>query len=116
MCVIALIGAASSPTGLSVVCESSSAVVSFQSPVYGGECVECYVATAVSEERNVSCNVSSGEDSLNCSFSLEGNANNYLFSVYGVTRVNESYVLLGNITSQEKETRKMCVKLRFLKC
>ena len=30
------------------------------------------MVTAVSEERNVSCNVSSGEDSLNCSFSLEG--------------------------------------------
>ena len=61
--------------------------------------MEYYVATAVSEERNVSCNVSSGEDSLNCSFSLEGNANDYLFSVYGVTRVNESYVLIGDITS-----------------
>ena len=92
-------GPASSPTGLSVVWDSSSAVVSFQSPVYGGECVEYYVATAVSEERNVSCNVSSGEDSPNCSFSLEGNANDYLFSVYGVTRVNESYVLNGSTTS-----------------
>ena len=90
-------GPASSPTGLSVVWNSSSAVVSFQSPVYGGECVEYYVATAVSEERTVSCNVSSGED--NCSFSLEGNANDYLFSVYGVIRVNESYALIGNTTS-----------------
>ena len=49
------------------------------SPVYGGECVEYYVATAVSEERNVSCNVRSGEDSLYCSFSLEGNASDYLY-------------------------------------
>ena len=61
--------------------------------------MEYYLATAVSEERNVSCNVSSGEDSLNCSLSLEGNANNYLFSVYGVTHVNESYVLIGHTTS-----------------
>ena len=63
--------------------------------------MEYYVATAVSEERNVSCNVRSGEDSLNCSFSLEGNANDYLFSVYGVTRVNESHVLIGHTTTSD---------------
>ena len=50
-----LIAPASPPTGLSVVWDPPSAVVSFQSPVYGGECVDHYVVTAVSEERSVSC-------------------------------------------------------------
>ena len=96
-----LTGPASPPTALSLVCDSSSVELSFQSPVYGGECVEYYVVTAVSEEeeRNVSCNPTSGEDSHSCSISLQGNANDYTFSVHAVTRVNDSFVFIGNSTT-----------------
>ena len=33
---------------LSLVCDSSSVVVSFQPPVYGAECVDYYIVTAIS--------------------------------------------------------------------
>ena len=49
------VGPASSPTNLSLVCDSSSVVVSFQPPVYGAECVDYYTVTAISEGRNVTC-------------------------------------------------------------
>ena len=55
------LGNASSPTNLSVECSSSSAVVSFQPPVYGAECVDHYIVTAASEERNVTCVISEQE-------------------------------------------------------
>ena len=60
--------------------------------------MEYYVVTAVSEEeeRNVSCNATSGEDSHTCSISLQGNAN---FTVHAVTRVNDSFVFIGNSTT-----------------
>ena len=95
------VGPASPPTALSLECDSSSVELSFQSPVYGGECVEYYVVTAVSEEeeRNVSCNATSGEDSHSCSISLQGNANDYNFTVHAVTRVNDSFVFIGNSTT-----------------
>ena len=98
---ISLTGPASAPTALSLECNSSSVELSFQSPVYGGECVEYYVVTAVSEEeeRNVSCNPTSGEDSHSCSISLQGNANDYTFTVHAVTRVNDSFVFIGNSTT-----------------
>ena len=63
--------------------------------------MEYYVVTAVSEEeeRNVSCNATSGEHSHSCSISLQGNANDYNFTVHAVTRVNESFVFIGNSTT-----------------
>ena len=92
-------GPASPPTSLSVVCNSSSAVVSFQSPVYGGECVDYYVVTAVSEERNVLCNVTSASE-RNCSIDLgDGNVNDFNFTVHGVTRVNDSFIYNGSIAT-----------------
>ena len=92
-------GPASAPTDLSVVCDSSSAAVSFQSPVYGGECVDYYVVTAVSEEeeRNVSCNTTSGEHE--CTLSLDGTPNDYKFTVHSVTVVNDSFLFTGENTS-----------------
>ena len=82
------------------MCDSSSAVVSFQSPVYGGECVDYYVVTAVNEEeeRNVSCHATSYELKHNCSISFDGSANinDYNFTVFGVTRVNSSFIYNGD--------------------
>ena len=88
------VGPASAPTILSLECNSSSVV-------YGGECVEYYVVTAVSEEeeKNVSCNATSGEDSQSCSISLQGNASDYNFTVHAVSRVNDSFVFIGNSTT-----------------
>ncbi|CAI8047791.1 hypothetical protein GBAR_LOCUS26447, partial [Geodia barretti] len=97
---ICIAGPASPPTSLSVVCDFSSAVVSFQSPVYGGECVDYYVVTAVSGERNVSCNVTSYGSEINCSIYLgDGNVNDYNFTVHGVTRVNDSFIYNGHIAT-----------------
>ena len=63
--------------------------------------MEYYVVTAVSEEeeRTVSCNYTSGEDSHSCSISLQGNANDYNFSVRAVTCVNDSFIFIGNSTT-----------------
>ena len=90
-------GPASAPTALSVVWDPPSAVVSFQSPVYGGECVDYYVVTAVSEEeeRNVSCTAISDELKYNCS--INGDVNNYIFTAYAVTSVNDSFIYNGSI-------------------
>ena len=82
-----------------MVCDSSSAVVSFQSPVYGGECVDYYVVTAVSEEeeKNVLCTTTSGE--RECRLPLDGTANDYKFTVHAVTVVNDSFLFIGENTS-----------------
>ena len=92
-------GAASSPTHLSVVWDPPSAVVSFQSPVYGGECVDYYVVTAVSEEeeKNVSCDAIHYELKHSCTI-FDGSAkiNDYSFTIYGVTRVNSSFIYTGD--------------------
>ena len=63
--------------------------------------MEYYVVTAVSEEeeRNVSCTATSGEDSHSCSISLQGNANDYNFTVHAVSRVNDSFIFIGNSTT-----------------
>ena len=63
---------------------SPSALVSFQPPVYGAECVAYYTVTAVNEERNVTCNVTSDTFVQNCSIP-DANIYDYLFSVYSVT-------------------------------
>ena len=78
------IGPASAPTALSVVWDPPSAVVSFQSPVYGGECVDYYVVTAVSEEENATCEPA-GDLKFNCNLS-DRNVNDFNFTVYSVTR------------------------------
>ena len=79
---------------------SSSAVVGFQSPVYGGECVDHYVVTAVSEERNVSCNVNNSYGrEYSCNISVDGNVNDYRFTVYSVTLVNDSFYYEGDNVS-----------------
>ena len=79
-------GPVSPPTDLSVVCNSSSAVVSFHPLVYGAECVGYYIVTAVSEERNVPCHATSDELTHNCSIPPDSNVNDYNFTVYSVTR------------------------------
>ena len=90
-CVEYFTGPASSPTNMSVVCDSSSAEVSFQPPVYGSECVDHYVVSAVSEERNVICNATSNDDLIyNCILN-DSNVNDYNFTVYSVTNgINDS--------------------------
>ncbi|CAI8044966.1 hypothetical protein GBAR_LOCUS24889 [Geodia barretti] len=97
---VCVTGPASPPTVLSVVWDSPSAVVSFQSPVYGGECVNYYVVTAASEERNVLCNVTSDGTETNCSIYLgDDNVNDFNFTVHGVTRVNDILVYNGSIAT-----------------
>jgi hypothetical protein len=81
---ICVTGPASAPTDLSVVWDSSSAVVSFQPPEYGGECVDHYVVTATSEDGNVTCDA---ENLLThkCNVAPGGNISFFNFIVYSVT-------------------------------
>ena len=60
--------------------------------------MDYYVVTAVSEERNVSCNATSNGHGHSCSVSLGNNANDYNFTVYGAIRVNDSYIYNGSAT------------------
>ena len=79
------IAPASPPTGLSVVWDPPSAVVSFQSPVYGGECVDYYVVTAVSEEENITCGTTSDIFMFNCTIPSDRSVYDFNFTVYSVT-------------------------------
>ena len=92
-------GSASAPTITSVVWNSSSAVVSFHPPVYGAECVDYYVVTAVSEERNVPCHATSDELMHNCRIPPDSNVNDYNFTVYSVTRGIDCIVHSGSIAT-----------------
>ena len=58
-----------------------------------------YVVTAVSDERNVSCNITSYSREHSCSVSLDGNVNDYNFTMYGVTPVNDSFSYTGSIST-----------------
>ena len=62
--------------------------------------MDYYVVTAVSGERNVSCNVTSDASERNCSIDLgDGNVNDYNFTVHAVTRVNDSFIYNGDIAT-----------------
>ena len=76
---------------MSIVLNPSSAVVSFQPPVYGAECVHHYIITAMSyaesvitEERSVVCNATSVGLAHNCIIPLHS-GNEFIFSVFSVT-------------------------------
>ena len=76
--------------------------------------MDYYVVTAVSEERNISCYTTSVAHQHTCSFSsLESNANEYSFTVYGVTRVNESHVYHGSTATDCCEFLKPHFKLLY---
>ena len=62
--------------------------------------MDYYVVTAVSEEeeRNVSCDVTNYGSEHNCNISTVENANNYNFTIYGVTCVNSSLIYNGDST------------------
>ena len=65
-----LIGNASSPTNVSVECSVTFAVVRFQPPVYGAECVSQYSVMAVDKNQMVNCtNISDAHQThvFNCS-------------------------------------------------
>ena len=74
-------------------------MVSFHPPVYGVECVDYYVVTAVSEERNVPCNATSDELTHSCIIAPDSNVNDYNFTVYSVTRGVDGTLYNGSITS-----------------
>ena len=90
-----LSGNASPPTNLSVEYSTSSAVVSFQPPMFSAECVDHYIVTAASEERNVTCSPSTDQFMHTCS--LPGtNVNDYNFTVYGVTNGVDGVTYIGD--------------------
>ena len=93
-------GGSSAPTDLSVMCDSSSAIVSFQPPVYGAECVKHYVVTLISEEGNVTCYTTTSQElTYNCSIPQGSNVNNYSFAVYSVTRGIDGAIYQGSVAS-----------------
>ena len=62
--------------------------------------MDYYVVTAVSEERNVSCIVTSNGSENNCSIDLgDGYVNDYNFTVHAVTHVNDSFIYNGSIAT-----------------
>ena len=62
--------------------------------------MDYYVVTAVSEERNVLCNVTSDASERNCSIDVgDSNVNDFNFTVHAVTRVNDSFVYNGDIAT-----------------
>ena len=93
-----MVGPESPSTSLSVVCDSSSAEVSFQPPVYGSECVDHYVVSTVSEERNVGCNATSNDLIYNCTLP-DSNVNDYNFTVYSVTNGIDGTTYNGSIAT-----------------
>ena len=65
--------------------------------MYGTQCVDYYIITAVSEERNVTCYASREPLTYNCSIPQGSNVNDYDFTVSAVTRGINLYN--GSITS-----------------
>ena len=63
--------------------------------------MDYYVVTAVSEEeeKNVSCNATGSGALQNCKISLKGVANDYNFTAYSVTGVNDSFSYNGSIAT-----------------
>ena len=99
-----------------MVSDSSSAVVSFHPPVYGTECVDYYVVTAVSEERNVPCHATSGELIHNCSIPPDSNVNDYNFTVYAVTRRVDGALYNGSIATGCSEINIILQYMASVKC
>ena len=104
-----IIGPASSPTGLSVVWNSLSAVVSFQSPVYGGECVEYYVVTAVGSEENITCDPTEDIFVHNCNIPSDRNVNNFNFTVHSVTTGVDGVAYNGGALTDCCKLTRLCV-------
>ena len=105
---VVILGPASSPTDLSVVCDSSSAVVSFQSPVYGGECVEYYVVTAVGSE-NITCDPTEDTFVQNCNIPSDRNVNSFNFTVYSVTTGVDGVAYDGGALTDCCKLTRLCV-------
>ena len=93
------VGPASSPTNLSVVLNSSLAVVSFQPPVYGAECVDYYTVTAISEETDIMCTATSDDPIHKCSIPPNTNVNDCNFIVYSVTSGVDGALHNGSIAT-----------------
>ena len=97
-----------------MVWDSSSVVVSFHPPVYGTECVDYYVITAVSEERNEPCNATSDELTHNCSIPPDSNVNDYNFTVYSVTRGIDGALYNGsNATDCSNTHTRKCIHVEY---
>ena len=103
---IAVLGPVSPPTELALVWNSSTVSVSFQSPVYGGECVDYYVVTAVSEEQNLSCGYT--DLTYNCRIPPGKSVDEYNFTVYGVTQGINGVLYNGNSSTDCCEMHTAC--------
>ena len=90
---------ASPPTVSSVVWNSVSATVSFLPPVYGAQCVDYYVVTALSEDRNITCNSTSDDLIHDCNIPPDSTVNDYNFTVHSVTRGVDGALYNGSITT-----------------
>ena len=76
--------------------------------MYGSECVDHYVVSAVSEERNVRCNATSNDLIYNCILP-DSNVNDYNFTVYSVTNGINGTTYNGSIATD-------CCELNPLIC
>ena len=99
---------------MSVVWDSILAEVSFQPPVYGSECVDHYVVSAVSEERNVRCNATSNDDLIYNCILPDSNVNDYNFTVYSVTNGIDGTTYTGRIATDCCELYKSKIEMIFI--
>ena len=82
-----------------MVLNSSLAVVSFQPPVYGAECVDYYTVTAISEETDIMCTATSDDLIHECSIPPNASVNGYNFTVYSVTSGVDGALYNGSIVT-----------------
>ena len=66
--------------------------------MYGSECVDHYVVSAVSEERNVRCDATSNDLIYNCILP-DSNVNDYKFTVHSVTNGIDGTTYNGSIAT-----------------
>ena len=63
--------------------------------MYGAECVDHYIVTAASEEKNITCSPSTHQFMHTCSLP-DTNVNDYNFTVYGVTNGVDDVFYIGD--------------------
>ena len=94
-------GSATPPTNVTVVRRTLSlAVVTFQPPLYGEQCVDHYTVTAISEEGKDTCTIINDHhmDTFTCSFPIL-NTTDYNFTVSSVTNGLNGTVYHGDTST-----------------
>ena len=80
--------------------------------MYGSECVDHYVVSAISEKRNVIlCNATSNDDLIYNCILPDSNVNDYNFTVYSVTNGTNDATYNGSIATDCCELKQRIMML-----